>query len=257
MKFCNQLKIVTFLILSTFISSCAYEANLAQHDAAISAPLATDMARIYFVRRPALLDAIVTHYVFDCGTNIKYDATLIEKSQFQPTQITNEVVGPNLPIFTIIESQKEMTPNSSSGYNAYIALNKQINLDDTMLKSLAFTGNNYDWIVPMNLEEKPNWFITNNNEMGSRLRVYSGGKLVSGVEAIQYLASMISPNAQYIGPVGSGDAIVFDRPPGILRLKVVAMNGTEVFAPSFPLEKGKKYNVVYSIYHNFTINERQ
>ena len=240
-------------MLFAFISACAtIDTNLAQYDAAMSTPLAPDMARINFVRKSALLDALVTHYIFDCGTNIKFDSTLIEKSQL----ILNKAAdGSNLPLFVgIIEAQKEMPPNSTEKDNAFIALNKQVKLDGTMLKSLAFTGQMHDWAIPENLEEKPKWFAMSLFEY--RLKVGIGGKRVSGVEGIKYLASMISPNARYIGPIESGDATVFDRPQGTLRLKAVMMNGTEMFAPDFPIKRGKMYTVIYSIYDKFTISER-
>lgn len=74
------------------------------------------------------------------------------------------------------------------------------------------------------------------------------------------------PNARYIGPVRSRDWLVFDRAPGLMRLKVVTLGGDEAFAPDFQVEGGKKYLVEYSYkysipfydltYCNFTFSER-
>lgn len=69
-----------------------------------------------------------------------------------------------------------------------------------------------------------------------------------------------APNAAFMGLVRSGETIVFDRPPGQMRLKAITTGGDEGVAPAFNVEAGKSYNVDYAYSFSgidFVIKERK
>jgi len=56
---------------------------------------------------------------------------------------------------------------------------------------------------------------------------------------------MPKPNAAFVGSAKSGGTLVWDRPPGVMRLRVVTPSGDETFAPSVTVKAGKTYRVTY------------
>ena len=88
----NKVISVGALALCAFVSGCStHSPNLTQYDATMSAPLAEGQARVCFVRQSSMLGAMISHYVFDCGANIKCDSTLMEKSQ-----VRIRAIGPSI-----------------------------------------------------------------------------------------------------------------------------------------------------------------
>ena len=82
-------------------------------------------------------------------------------------------------------------------------------------------------------------------------------KECSGSSAIQSMAEEVGLNARYVGAVRSGGTIVFERVPGVMRLRVLTPGGDAAYSPDYILEKGKKYTVEYSYSGpRFTISER-
>ncbi len=56
---------------------------------------------------------------------------------------------------------------------------------------------------------------------------------------------MPKPNASFVGSAKSGGTLVWDRPPGAMRLRVITPSGDETFAPSVTVKAGKTYRVTY------------
>ena len=235
---------VTASAICAFVTGCStLGPNPTKYDAIMFAPLAADQARVCFVRQSSLQGALVTHYVFDCGTNIKFDSTLIEKPQVVPSATNG---------YGIIEAQKTMPSNDYKMWWACIALPEHVQPED----AIAFH------YLPGD-ENNMVYYISGGKIFGQQLRLgfnlIPGREMISGEKLIRDLASKIARNARYIGSIRSGGTLVFDRPQGILRLKVVLENGSEAFAPDFAIEKGKRYTVVQSwgIFGvKFTISER-
>ena len=69
---------------------------------------------------------------------------------------------------------------------------------------------------------------------------------VVGMNPVSDAADAIRPNARYAGGVRSGGSLVYDRPAGNMRFKVVTPGGDEAFSPVFRVETGKKYRVEYA-----------
>ena len=65
------------------------------------------------------------------------------------------------------------------------------------------------------------------------------------------------PNAQYLGDIGPGDSLVWDRAPGVLQLKIPFIpQRTEAVAwdtrlaavaPPFTVAAGKEYEIEFSV----------
>ena len=55
----------------------------------------------------------------------------------------------------------------------------------------------------------------------------------------------MNPNARCLGIVGNSKTIVFDRPAGVMKLRLITPGGDEAFAPDFNIEGGKTYDCTY------------
>lgn len=269
--------------LCMFVAGCSLVGpNLEQHDAAMSEPLSPELARVCFVRQSSMMGAIVSHYVFDAGTNITFDSTLIETSQWVPARdymaprkenllawdaklgkrILDGITGTNVSrptCFMVASTQNAVSANSDIMDSAYVVLAKDVLPDRALKRIPSFTGKNYLWAMSAD-SQRPRVFI----RLPERGVKWENDRfldfiVVSGPNAVKYMAEEIGRNVRYLGAVRSGGITVFDRPQGSMRLKVVTPSGEEAFAADFAVEKGKKYTVVYSYGFagvKFTISER-
>ena len=237
-------------------AGCAsLDAASTRYDVALSAPLPPGRARVCFVRKSSLLGAIVTHYVMDCGSNVEFDSKIIERGQITYGDVMDtgrrtititagRVVEKNetidlkslgLRTVTVTEKQMEMPPNTDRmGHVHYLVLPLQAAFDELMASSGGFPSvvrRMGEVIVP----------IYSGSFMGSERTSVS-----IDVATVSDATDAIRPNARYAGAVRSGGSLIYDRPAGDLRFKVVTPGGDEAFSPVFPVENGKKYLVEYA-----------
>lgn len=51
--------------------------------------------------------------------------------------------------------------------------------------------------------------------------------------------------AKEIGTVGAGGTLIYERPPGVMKIEIFSPNGDQAFAPWVNVEGGKAYRVEY------------
>jgi hypothetical protein len=71
--------------------------------------------------------------------------------------------------------------------------------------------------------------------------------LADALEQGVYAGDGLEPNAVLIGVVRSGTTVVWDRPPGTIRLQTVTNGGDQAFGPPMEVKAGKSYLVNFSI----------
>ena len=264
------------------LSACATTGpDLKTCDARMSAPLAPDRARICFVRQAAMLGAIVPHTVLDCGTGVEGNASFVEtarwiqaapgtiKQLFPPegvlgTFLLERAAGRGLAqdkprCFTIGGTPPSVQPNSDQMDAAYLLLPEDTLRSAGLSGTPIVSGGGYLWGIS-DKSIRPRCFVRLPNA-GRDYEIESnpGISQVSGREAVKAMAEEVGQNARYLGTVRSGGTVTFDRPEGVMRLRVVTPGGDTAFAPDFPIMKGRRYVVVYTYGFSgvgFTLHER-
>ncbi len=257
-------------VLGSMATGCAsLEAKLASYDAAMAEKsLAADQARICFARKSSLVGAAVSHYVVDCGSHIEFDTKIIERGQItfgdaittgvekvtvtkSGVDVKSETIDlrrSGLRTVTVTETQQVMAPNSGRMcYVQFLVLPKSV--AETELAAgengaLGVLRKEGDTLVPL--------YIVSLVGPDKTPFVSTGAVAADATDRIR-------PNARYAGSVRSGGSIVFDRPAGTMRLRVITLGGDEAFAPDFQVEAGKKYLVDYTYSFSgttFTLSER-
>lgn len=197
--------------LQTRISECG--------DSITARPLDANSARVCVSRQPSMLGAIITHYVVDSGKNAEYNAKIIRK---------NDV------------SVKIETPTTAS---------VKILPDDPMFANRGVMGSVHFLVLPEpGIKSNPDFVMRNRND---KFILFVDTKMIgantfklSYVDITSEVGSL-KENCRYVGSVGNGEYVAYDRPSGIMRLRVITPNGDESFAPDFNIEAGKRYFVDY------------
>jgi hypothetical protein len=209
--------------LQTRISECG--------DSIAARPLDANSARVCVSRQSSMLGAIVTHYVVDSGSNAVYNAKIIRKND-----VRIKIVAPLL-------ASVEILP------------------DDPMFANRGVMGSVIYLVLPEpGIESRPNWVMRNRNDkiiwivdkeqIGAKLIKVTSYDITSKVDSL-------TDNCRYVGSVGNGEYVVYDRPSGIMRLRVITPNGDESFAPDFNIKAGKRYFVDYQYTsQQFIVSER-
>lgn len=272
-------RIATIAVCTVAAGCSTVSPNLANYDAEMTAPLPLDQARVCFVRQSAMLGAIVPHSVLDCGSDVVGDVSFIETSCWVPasqqtvkeffpagatlgTWLLEKAVGREIArdkpaCFTIGRTPASIQPNSDLMDAAYMVLPEEMLQRTGLSGTPIVTGKDYVWGVADDTVQ-PRLFVrlpAGNYELKSARRM----KQIPGTEAVKLMGQETGKNARYLGTVRSGGSIVFDRPEGTTRIRVVTPGGDTAFAPDFPVKKGKKYVVVYTYGFsgvNFAISER-
>lgn len=223
-----------------FAAGCAsFDGKLPAYDRAMAGtPQEAGRARICIARSSTMLGAAVTHYAVDCGTGLDHDARLIRGGDivvdYRPTQPFARV-----PISAVrIQCKDPMHANKDvMGSVACLVLPPASPPVD-------------DGVVTTHLKR----FLQDID-----LQPAGGGTYVrTQVDVAPCIAGM-KPNGTYAGPMRSGGCVVFDRPPGVMRLRVITRGGDEGFAPDFVVEAGKQYVIDYQYGLSgvqFTLHER-
>jgi hypothetical protein len=88
----------------------------------------------------------------------------------------------------------------------------------------------------------------NLDERGNRNRIFNVKSVLPGVAS-----DIVSPDAngrfripaKGVGSIGAGDHLIYERPPGTMKLEIFSPNGDQAFAPWVNVEGGKTYRVEY------------
>lgn len=244
------------------------ETRQARYDAAMADPLPAGQARVCFVRKSSMLGAIVTHYVMDCGSNIEFDSKVIEQGQIghsnvaETTRTTITVTAAGIStnrdvvdlrpsgflVVNVTDEQRDMPPNTDRMcYAKYLVLPADVSdreLTSSPNSSISILRRKGDIIVPLYLVS---------------FDAKTGLPSLASLAPVADATDGIKPNAKYVGSVRSGGSVIYDRPAGAMRFKVVTPGGDEAFAPSFQVQAGKKYLVDYTYGITgvgFTLTER-
>lgn len=277
----HRLECIAMTAACTVLAGCAsVSPNLTNYDAKMIAPLPQDQARVCFVRQSAMLGAIVPHSVLDCGSNIVGDVSFIETSCWVPasrqtvkeffpdeaklgTWLLEKAVGREIArdkpaCFTVGRTPAAIQPNSDLMDAAYMVLPEETLQRTGLSGTPIMTGSDYVWGVSDDMAQ-PRLFVRLPAVGDYGLTSVRKIKQIPGTEAVKLMGKETGKNARYCGTVRSGGSIVFDRPEGTMRIRVVTPGGDTAFAPDFTVQKGRKYVVVYTYGFsgvNFAISER-
>jgi hypothetical protein len=230
-NFAQARAILSLFLISTLcllFSSCAsVESRIPVYDQSLTAtPLRDGSARIAIARRPNMLGAIVTHYILDCGSSISYNSKLIRANDIHIIPLSG-------------------TPNS---------VDVRIEVKDPMLSNKGVMGRVELLILPKSTSDSKYGVIHGQDDVF--IKKYG----ISSIPVDMTSSVREFPdNCYYVGSVGNGDYVIFDRLPDNMRLRVVTPGGDESFAPDFKIEAGKRYFVDYQYGISgsvFTIQER-
>ena len=250
-------------------AGCAsLETKQARYDAAMADPLPAGQARVCFVRQSSMLGAIVTHYVMDGGSGIEFDSKVIEQGQIscsnvaETTRTTITVTAEGITtnkdvvdlrrsgfwVVNVTDEQRDMPPNTDRMcYVKYLVLPADVSdreLTSSPNSSISILRRKGDIIVPLYLVS---------------FDAKSGLPSLASLTPVADATDAIKPNARYVGAVRSGGSVIYDRPAGDMRFKVVTPGGDEAFSPGFQVQAGKKYLVDYTYGITgvgFTLTER-
>lgn len=226
--------VVVALSLMLMGTGCAsLESKMPIYDHALSnGPMGQGQSRVCLARRSGMLGAMVTHYAVDAGNNTAYDARLIRRQDVHAEPLSKAVDGrigypvritPTDPLF------------SNRGVRASVACVCLPNWKSPG-RQLFVTSPASDNEVVKKRDERIWWDDS---------RGLFGQRLGSSFLDITPVVAGLPANCRYLGEMGNGEYIAFDRKPGTMRLRVVTEGGDECFAPDFTIEAGKKYIVDY------------
>lgn len=255
--------VVVAVVLSSFVGGCAsLDSRLARADAASSAPLPAGMARVCLIRQAHLLGAKASHNVLDCGGNIEFDSRIIEKGQITYGPPVKGLIGTMQVDFKeVAVSPFQQPKEANKGYVGRVdylvlprrnpvATNHNIWLHVPLINGRAA----YMGRFPLGV------FLSGDGGQAYLQLPYGSGEGVFlGKAVVSDATDLVKPNARHLGSVGSGDALTFDRPAGVMRLRLVTPSGDVAVAPDFAIVAGKKYLVDYFYGFsgvNFTLIER-
>ena len=226
-----------------------------RYDAAMSAPLPAGQARVCFTRKSSLLGAVVAHYVMDCGSSVEFDSKVIERGQItfgdvvdagrRTMTVTGEGIetkyeildlrGMNIRTVSVTENQQDKPPNTDHMCNVqFLVLPAHV-----PAKDLSASPNSQQSILRRMGDKIVPLYSVSFDGSGTK-------PTVVGTDPVSDATDAIKPNARYAGSVRSGGSLVFDRPAGNMRFKVVTPGGDEAFSPVFRVESGRKYLVAYA-----------
>lgn len=190
--------------------------------------LNSEVARIYFHRTSSMLGAAGWHFVIDKGENIIYNAIVFQKKSFNDEQF-----------------------DFGKGHNV-----KQLYLkfNNNEARLLAGRPRSDDERVKSKSDCRDYNSIENLSKVISKYLM-----VFKDVYGSFYMTSEnLNPNAWIAGIVDNGQTIMWERPPGKMKLEVITEGGDQIFAKSFQVESGKSYLVEYSYgKQRFLINEKR
>jgi hypothetical protein len=278
--FSMPLTVLSILLLTSCASMNSSPRDM---EASMAKPLSPGQARVCFVRLFSLVGMSASHQVFDCGTNIGFDSKVIEKEQIKlgkpSTGFIDGIAKPVEATFhdvTVTQVLPEKEVNKGYMWNVqHVVLPEDPAVPRPTVTELVPENA----FVQVRETYSPRWMLeplisgkavfVNGSRVGvksSPRNTWGVVQVPGGVGILTFrdksvtsdATDRIKPNARYMGSVGAGGALSFDRPAGTLRLRTVTPGGDEAFAPDFQISAGKKYVVEYSYNSsgvNFSIKE--
>ena len=222
----RTLKVLSSLGLMLYVSGCAsFNSKLPAFDRAMAGTLQDPgSARICLARSSTMLGAVITHYAVDCGTELKYDAKLIR--------------GRDVTIDLKSSQPFEKVPQSAVSIKG----NDPMHANKDVMGSVSLL------VLPPASDPVDDGVVTTQLKRFLRdidLHQTGAGTYVRTQVDIAPCVGTMKPNCRYVGGMKSGGYVIFDRAPGIMRLRVVTRGGDEGFAPDFAVEAGKQYVIDY------------
>jgi len=179
------------------------------------------------------------HRLWDCGDGIQYDSKIIRKADIHVTFVTPKNV------------MVEFVPGSPSP----VPVNGE--LAHSVLYTLARNGEISYENVWGQTTRQPNGRI---KMVVSQSTSHSSSQaLIKSLTAdVTSAVNAFSDNARFVCNMKNGGFTMYERPPGIMRLRsTTVVSGSEFYAPDFRLEAGKKYFVNYhGFLSDISIHER-
>ena len=200
-----------------------------------------DMARIHFKREYAGMGDPGPLFILDSGSNLKYNVTYVDFSDNKGPKPGYGGIGKRVTL----DYCRHHIPELSRFKNNLIVGHWDKDLEPWQI---LYEGKNKSSMRYHDVFL--GYLVVKDRKVEKKFRrkrlyrIYEYSTFENGIVK-KYVT--VRPNAKLIGEIGAGDSLVFDRPSGKMKIKVIThTTGIISHAPPIQVEAGKEYFVEYN-----------